>query len=873
MVNKYFILPAVFQGRSVNVPMEPSRIPGGDMRLDLSENEVRFDLGDKQPIYLLPSGMKSVQTLAAEIEAFDLRQCSTAQLYGRFDVLKGSEECRLSLITYGTDGERNGLTAMPLNARMAIIDLPDGTVSGVLALRLVGQGRLRTESVHLKARSGDAPEAGQDEARFLEQRLEPVGEGIFHELMQPALSLTTGAVYEVAVAVKGWTPEAGVPWMAVRGPGPDGRIQEQRLRMAPSPEGERLSACFRCQDGAVPLDIVIDGRMIPDSGVLSGAYVLLKRVSPAINPLWLKEPTDRDHHRPLNLPQGEEPAPAAPSAAHVAVAFVGSRDVFRALSAETAAILPAPDDWESRFDQNQPDVLLLETSWSAAVPAWSAALRGGRNADRLRAMARWCRSRDIPVLLWAREDPGSLIHYRWLVELSDHVFHIDAAAARAMGVDKARGKASSSGLVVDARDFNPIRSFALSREDDDLRWTPTLDGFWETARRPDIMGSVAARDVHLVESIWSHSPARLEDLGPLRNNALGVLDHEARRLFARHCRTFLAYGDGVAAPWLKAQRALERAAAGAATVWLGDAPETARGLPGSSGAASLEEALAAEGGWGDAPMQFEKARFNIWRETVLNHSFPVFLEKVLKVAGLAPPAPRTPSITAVMSTMRPHLIERAVAWFNAQSHENSDLVVVIHDDQAAPEQFGHLASDRIRFTRLGQSRTLGECLNFASEFSDSDYIAKIDDDDFYGLDYLSNFALHTAVHDIALCGKAVACFDMEGDGAFWSQSRARRAWTYLPPRHPANPLAGGTIIVRRDVLEDIGFPEDRRGGSDTAFLRRCFSEGLGALTLDSFDYALFRSAQAGFHTWNLDTDPLKKTGQILSGDWQALLST
>ena len=190
-----------------------------------------------------------------------------------------------------------------------------------------------------------------------------------------------------------------------------------------------------------------------------------------------------------------------------------------------------------------------------------------------------------------------------------------------------------------------------------------------------------------------------------------------------------------------------------------------------------------------------------------------------------------------------------------------------------PGSIKHLASDRVRFTSLGRSRTLGECLNFASALTDADYVAKIDDDDYYGPNYLTNFALYTSMYDIDLCGKAVACFEVEGDGIFWSEARARRGWTYLPPRHPNNPIAGGTIIARREILQDIGFPEDRRGGSDTAFLRRCFGEGLGAVTLDSFDYALFRSDQTGFHTWNLDTAPLREAGFPLSTHWRDEIST
>ena len=871
MANPSLILPVQIQGRPVQTPLRLSRTPDAGTRADVGTDFADFELKDRQTIYLFPVGIRSAQTLPEDVDCWDLTGKSVVRLSGAFEIEHGCDQCRLALITYGEDGRQNGLTAVPLNARAVVVDLPENTARGVIAIRLAGAGRFRPVGVDAIAREGGGAACGSDADRFKNQNLRAVEGAIFEEFA-PGDPLVPGATYEVSVAVSGWTPECGGLTARLRGGAGGSLTDEVRIRLAASADPGVLLGRFRCPADGSALSLIIEGNAASET-LKRGDYVLLQRVSPGINLSWMNEQAgDRDHYRPLQLPDGPLPPPAPPLAGDLTVAFIGSREAYAALSADLDVVVPDVNDWALQLADKKVRFLLLETSWRTSDPNWRHALRGGLHADRLQRLIDWCQGRAIPVFLWAHEDPGSLHPYAWLASHCQHIFYVDEPALKALNTRSSR-PASHIGHVVNTRDFNPIRPFALSLEDDRSRRTPVLDGFWDATKREALLNASPAQagEFHVVESIWSHSPARLEDLAALRSNALGALDYEARRMLARHCRSFISYADGPVPPWLRGLRALERAASGATTLLLGETTETAP-VPGRRTAASLDDALQAAASWLDHPLRYERSRFDAFRKAASTHSFTRFIVKLLAAAGIDR-EPASPTVAAVLSTMRPHLIDRAVGWFNAQTYDKAELIVLVHGDDGVPESIKHLASDRVRLTSLGRSRTLGECLNFASSLTEAEYIAKIDDDDYYGPNYLANFALYTSMYDIDLCGKAVACFEIEADGVFWSEARARRSWTYLPPRHPNNPIAGGTIVARREILEDIGFPEDRRGGSDTAFLRRCFSEGLGALTLDPFDYALFRSDQAGFHTWNLDTAPLREAGFPLSKDWRDEIST
>src|SRR5690625_6470151 len=64
-------------------------------------------------------------------------------------------------------------------------------------------------------------------------------------------------------------------------------------------------------------------------------------------------------------------------------------------------------------------------------------------------------------------------------------------------------------------------------------------------------------------------------------------------------------------------------------------------------------------------------------------------------------------------------------------------------------------------------------------------------------------------------------------------------------------------------LRSLLFPyttlfRSRRRGSDTDLLRRADASGIDFVAFDFFNFALFRSARDGFHTWNSDIETYRQ---------------
>lgn len=83
--------------------------------------------------------------------------------------------------------------------------------------------------------------------------------------------------------------------------------------------------------------------------------------------------------------------------------------------------------WEPLLEENQPDLLLVESSYSGHDGSWAGRIaRFGSASPELEALTSWCRGRGIPTAFWNKEDP---INHDWFVSsaaLFDHVFTVDS---------------------------------------------------------------------------------------------------------------------------------------------------------------------------------------------------------------------------------------------------------------------------------------------------------------------------------------------------------------------------------------------------------------------------------------------------------------
>ncbi len=213
-------------------------------------------------------------------------------------------------------------------------------------------------------------------------------------------------------------------------------------------------------------------------------------------------------------------------------------------------------------------------------------------------------------------------------------------------------------------------------------------------------------------------------------------------------------------------------------------------------------------------------------------------------------------VSVLCSTNRPTLVDAVVENFRRQRYGRRELVLVAHgdgfDDRALADALGDVVGSR--WYRAPQAWTLGKCLNFGMEQCNERFVAKFDDDDLYGSEYLGDSLLAIRASQAAIVGK---------HSYFAVLERSNRTVLRFPGRECrfTSYLAGGTLVIDRQAIGSLRFPEQDIG-EDQGLIRACLADGHAVFAGDMFNYVQRRGDH---NTWAATDDYLSR-GSLLVGD-------
>lgn len=215
-----------------------------------------------------------------------------------------------------------------------------------------------------------------------------------------------------------------------------------------------------------------------------------------------------------------------------------------------------------------------------------------------------------------------------------------------------------------------------------------------------------------------------------------------------------------------------------------------------------------------------------------------------------------PSVSALVPTIRPHQLDHVFRTIGSQVGVEVELILLTHGFEVSDEQAQSLARKygvaRYQLLHEQTSVTLGECLNICVGAANGEVLTKMDDDDFYGPEYLSDllFALEYSKADVV--GKQAHHMHFASTGA-----------TVLRMPHMEHRytrfVMGPTITARREIFAQHPFEHVCRG-EDTAFLRSVTTSGGTIYSADRFNFCQMRLNTG--HTWDISDDELAASGEI-----------
>lgn len=522
--------------------------------------------------------------------------------------------------------------------------------------------------------------------------------------------------------------------------------------------------------------------------------------------------------------------------------------------------------WHAQLSQTRIDFLFVESAWNGNSGSWKYQLTGPTGPAReLIELVEWCRGQGIPTVFWNKEDPPHYEDFLAAAKLFDHVFTSDSDRIPNYVRDLGHGRVATLPFAAQPAIHNPVRP-GHGWHSRGVAFAGMYFAHKYPERRTQMNLLLGAA---ITES--EVDGAKLEifsrQLGgdknyqfpqPFDKYVVGTLAYPQMLTAYRAYKVFLNVNSVTESPSMCARRIFEITASGTPVVstpslaisqfFKDDEVLVAASKP---QAENMLRMLTASAEFNERVVH--KAQRRIWRQHTYAHRAELIVRAVAPQLGRSVDLP---SVSALVSTIRPHQLEHVFQTVGSQVGVDMELVLLTHGFTTDKDQLDDLANtygvSKYKVLFAPGTLTLGECLNLCVEASTGAVLTKMDDDDFYSQNYMGDL-----LHALSYSGA-----DVVGKQAHYMHFHSSRV-TVLRAAHKEHRFSrlvmGPTITARREIFEAHPF-EARSRGEDTAFLKSVAAAKGSIYSADRFNYCQMRFVEG--HTWAVSDDELAAGGKI-----------
>ena len=227
---------------------------------------------------------------------------------------------------------------------------------------------------------------------------------------------------------------------------------------------------------------------------------------------------------------------------------------------------------------------------------------------------------------------------------------------------------------------------------------------------------------------------------------------------------------------------------------------------------------------------------------------------------------KLPLVSIVMATKREHFCDRIIRNLTRQSYGQMEILIMTQEwSTQGIEKLKLALVESGKFVKVvvdtnDTDMTLGERLNICAESASkhSQFIAKMDDDDFYFDHYLSDMLLPFEHGQYAMTGKCENFIYLEALGKLVLTRDSRGAY------RTSEFVAGPTLVVKKKIFDQLGGFKSVNNGEDSDLIKRILGAGYKIFSTDSFNFVQFRSKNVTNHTWQAQAEIFEKSCTFVS---------
>lgn len=215
-------------------------------------------------------------------------------------------------------------------------------------------------------------------------------------------------------------------------------------------------------------------------------------------------------------------------------------------------------------------------------------------------------------------------------------------------------------------------------------------------------------------------------------------------------------------------------------------------------------------------------------------------------------------VTIITPSNSLNAMDKVFSNYSRQKWKVKELIVVLNNDNMNINEWKKRAREfkNISVYQLSEKKNIGSCLNFAIDKSKFDYIAKFDDDDYYGPNYLKGLMGLFNHTDADIVGKAAFYIYFENNQSLilkFSRLENKKV------KH----VAGATMLIKKSIFNHVRFSQHLLVGSDTEFLKNCVEKGHKIFSGNRYNYTCIRKENKSQHTWKIGDKELQKNSKYI----------
>lgn len=209
--------------------------------------------------------------------------------------------------------------------------------------------------------------------------------------------------------------------------------------------------------------------------------------------------------------------------------------------------------------------------------------------------------------------------------------------------------------------------------------------------------------------------------------------------------------------------------------------------------------------------------------------------------------------SVVTPTNRYSHIRQIIANYDRQHLFAKELIIILNGD---PVEIAALVPESgvrqdIHVYYEPSHTSLGSCLNIGYKKAKFHYIAKFDDDDYYGPEYLMEAY---GVFQDKKC-------DLVCKSYLFYYLQLYKELIVIPRRLegvlPVKYGAGATICMSQETFEKVQY-SDLKKGVDVDLFRKCQAKGLTVYSSSSSNFLCIRDVELANHTWKITSESLRR---------------